>query len=140
MITGTQAISIFPYHTFAQKIAFTAAQGFAVTNRVSEGWLSAFSWDNFSRISGGTTVVDSLTIGKRFVGDGQCWVVTFDHLRKGASDSVVQLLISAASDRIPSEFGKLPERKGPAFEVLDWRSKAPREGSYLRVADPFVWR
>lgn len=140
IITGKHAISIFPRHTFIFNVTIVAAQGHAVTNDVSQSWLVDYHEAGFRRVRGGREVLHSLSTGKRSIGDSLCWVISFERMQKG--EETLQYSVWKPESMSPfSVYGqKQEDLNGPVFEILDWRTKVPRDGSYLRVAEPFIWR
>lgn len=74
MITATHAVSLFPRHTFVDRKAFVTRQWNPITDNLTYNWSRTHCRD-FQRQTEGDAIDDSLWIGRRRVGDQQCWTI-----------------------------------------------------------------
>lgn len=139
MITATHAVSVFPHHTFVQRLAIISSQGILFTDKISRKWLTEYPRNSFRVVYGNREVISSMRTGRRQVGDSSCWVIAFDNLDKGTSIIASYLRRTILTHTRAIGVAARPV-SGPTFEVLDWRTSATIPGAYMRICDPFVWR
>ncbi|KAJ7490411.1 hypothetical protein B0H11DRAFT_2229303 [Mycena galericulata] len=127
-ITADYAVSVFPRSTFSNRRSFVTCQerfpGVDDAMTQADMWLREYrrgGHGEFDVVAAAHTVYLDAHSGDRWIGDASCWIIpcstnNYDPLQ---SRSAVY---------------------GPAFDVLDWRAGVTRHGSYMRIAEPFVWR
>ncbi|KAJ7829049.1 hypothetical protein B0H13DRAFT_1916684 [Mycena leptocephala] len=125
-ISGTHAVSTFPYSTFLRRLSFVSCQemvpGLDVPMTELETWLQKYGRTHqpIKLIGLSDTFFSARELGRRTIGDERCWTIPCT----GSAD--------------PLELRE--SLSGPAFDVLSWKLGVTRHGSYLRVGEPFVWR
>ncbi|KAJ7815297.1 hypothetical protein B0H13DRAFT_1924267 [Mycena leptocephala] len=124
-ISGTHAVSTFPYSTFLRRLSFVSCQemvpGLDVPMTELETWLQKYGRTHqpIKLIGLSDTFFSARELGRRTIGDERCWTIPCT----GSAD--------------PLELRE--SLSGPAFDVLSWKLGVTRHGSYLRVGEPFVW-
>ncbi|KAJ7683372.1 hypothetical protein B0H17DRAFT_1205230 [Mycena rosella] len=121
-ITSDYAVSVFPRTTFVKRRTLVSCQerfpGVDDALTKAENWLKQYNpgRGHFQIVAASSKVYADAEVGVRWVGDTRCWTIPLDPICK--------------------KF----DVDGPAFDALDWRTGVTRHGSYLRVAEPFLWR
>ncbi|PPQ74769.1 hypothetical protein CVT26_005014 [Gymnopilus dilepis] len=115
-------VSLFPKSTFILKRSFISRQDDA---RHSFQFHNEHFWLEYSKGTFNVETIglthkpyENVEIGRRFVGDAQCWIIP---IRLSEEDEFVY------------------EEEGPSFEVLDWTSATTRTDSFLRIGEPEIW-
>ncbi|TEB28821.1 hypothetical protein FA13DRAFT_1711525 [Coprinellus micaceus] len=122
-MTYDRAIAPFALSTFRDGLAFVLPNA-RLHGRIKPGEYMKLSGDSpdFLAVFGpphGFQTYPSAEIGRRFMGDRHCWTI----LRtKGDPMHPVDAV------------------KGPSFEALDWEMLHDKEGTYMNIGEPFVWR
>ncbi|PPR00620.1 hypothetical protein CVT26_012204 [Gymnopilus dilepis] len=138
-LTADDAISVFPLATFIHRLSYISKIRREPADR-SEGWISKYRGRGFKFI-GAENVHEARHVpaGVRYAGDKFSWRIGL--LRMWHCHPVMQLVCLFTLAESSQERGLYGAPiVGVAFEVLTLENTAVTKGSYLRIAEPYVWR
>ncbi|PPQ74440.1 hypothetical protein CVT26_001421 [Gymnopilus dilepis] len=121
-LTADNAISVFPLSTFVHRVSYISKIRTESTRR-TEAWISKYEARGFKVVgSCNSEEAQHVVSGFRYAGDCMSWKIG--------------LFEDKEAER--GVYG--PPVLGVGFEVLMRDNLAVKNDSYLRIAEPFVWR
>ena len=139
-MTYDRAVSPFALSTFRDGLAFVLPNARSVRRIEPGGYLKlAPGSPRFRAIFGpphGFETFSSAEVGRRHLGDRHCWTIMRTKEGKSDPDGPGALITHTHTDPMHP----IARVKGPSFEALDWGMLHDKEGSYMKISEPFVWR